>query len=515
MRASFFGVFMTVIASAQWMLSNAALKSRDDAWVAVPARAATDRTSVGPAAADPPGRSAVPAACPARLLSAREVDLLLEFGDAAERAYLYEVLGCASDPALLEAVIAWHLNRDELDEAAHWVAVADAKGLSVRPWQRMRLALHRDDREMVASLLRETGPDLPVGSRIQGLKYLGKNAQALALAREQAATATDPSEREWLQGLARSVAPRATAGVSALDYGPLSIKTLEVSGELPIERVRVGLRLLANALHSSSTDALDLDGVDRETDISVSIARADDGGEFSARAGASVRSDSSVPYGSLKLQRPLRGDLLRNLSLELALNDLSYETALCRVFCTKSHLTAGMAGGISRRDFFNLTLEAARYQTRENEYLATGLKLDGALGYVLLQELPRWDVSLRGAFQDNDLADGLPKSLAQSQSGPLEIEDILPAQYRFLGLGTSVQGGGAAAAPGRLSYAIDAHTGWQWPADEPSYGLRVNLVTSWLSWRDSLAFSLAYANSLAGDMDESFSQVSLTYGYDF
>jgi hypothetical protein len=508
---------LTALTSAHWVLDANPSKSPDDARVAADVATMAERRPSEPTPSDSQRMVVTaPASCSGIQLSPRDVQLLLEFGNSAERAFLREQLRCASDPALLEAAIGWHLDRDEYDVAAHWAEVADARGMAVLPWQRTMLALRRDDRVAVAAVLRESGEELPASARIEALRYLGEREQALRLARHEATQAADPSERERMAALADSLdradAPRVRAGVSTLDYGPLSIRTLETGAEVSAADARLGFDVRISEFDTSAQDELDLGALDREQDLSLSLKRPLGRGELSAVAGASLREDDSIAYGSLQFQRPFTGDLLRSLSFKVALNDLSYETAWCRAFCTKSHMTAGISGGLSRWDFFNLSLDAAHYRTREDEELATGFGLDGALGYVIFQEQPRWDVSLRGGLQNNDLANRTPDSLREASADPLEIQDVLPAEYRFLGVGTSVQGGQADPSPGQLHYSLDAHAGWQWPIDEPSYGVQMSLATAWPSPRDALSFRLVYASSLAGGgSDDSFSQISLRY----
>ena len=503
---------LTALTSAHWALDTSVSRSAD--------RASLGKTAEGlaqaPADSDAqPMAVSAPASCDEVHLSPRDVQLLLELGNSTERAFLREQLRCSSDPALLEAAIAWHLNRDEDDIATHWAQVAETRGLTVLPWQRTLLALRRDDKAAVAGVLRTSAQDLPVSARIEALRYLGENEHALRLAQHEAGQAADPAERQRMEELAQTLNRAETAslgaGVSTLDYGPLSVRTLEASGEVPMASGRLGVSAKISDLDSSARDELDLADLDREQDLSLSLTQTYGVAELSAVAGASLREEDSIAYGSLQFQRPLSGPLLRNLSLKAALNDLSYETAWCRAFCTKSHVTAVISGGLSRWDFFNLSLDAAGFATRDDEALASGFGLDGALGYVIFQDQPRWDLSLRGALQSNDLADEVPSALKEASSGALEISDVLPAEYRFLGVGTSLQGGDIAPSPGEIKYSLDAHAGWQWPAKEPSYGVQMSLATAWPSPQDALSFRLLYASSLAGGSEDSFSQVALRY----
>lgn len=453
-------------------------------------------------------------------LSARDLELILEFGTAGDRKRLWEQIRSSSDAALFETLISWYLNREEYDTANLWIQVADTKGIPVAPWQRMSLALHSDDRETIERLLRESANELPAATRVEALSYLGRRKEAIYLGRIEIGRITADKEFEQLNDLLKSLDRSENRSMaikgSSLVFGPLQISGVQAASEFPIEAGSLLFAYKDDNLDSSDTDSLTLGDIDHEYDLSMSFEPAPELSGLSFRIGGNFRRDDSIAYGKVDYRRKLATTPLTDMTLSLAVNQLSYDTAFLRAFGTKSHVSLGATGAVSRWDYFFIGMEGHRHQTRDGEELAHGYKVEASWGRILSHEIPKWDVSLRGALEKNTLADSIPSSLLTTGVSIGESENIVTSEYEFLGLATSIshENPGEKEKTIALEFKADAYAGWQWPTQEPSFGVSLSVERTFFS-RHSLDFMALYASSLNGGVDQSYSELSLSYRYRF
>jgi hypothetical protein len=453
-------------------------------------------------------------------LSEQNVQLILEVGGPAEQEYLRNRLLKSSDPKALRTIISWYLNREEYDVANYWIRVADAKGLRVEPWQRLVIALQSDDTEAIKKILDESSQDLPAAARVEALERIGRSQEALQLAEEAMAAGPPEPEADRLNALVAALrfSTRPSARIKGIyeRFGPLEISTAALSGAVPLKSGKLGAELKINRLSSTDESILRDAEMGDEYDLSLVGSRSVGEGNWALQLGGNFRADNAVAYGLLEYTRRLQLALLKEMTVKLAINNITYETAFLRALGTKSYVGLGVKGSPTRWDFFYVNLEGDRYQTRENSELATGYKIEGAWGRVLLQHLPRWDFSVRGVWEKNYLVDELPAQLSRAAANLTSVGEVIPAEYRFLGVGTTLQQGmsGEDEPARKLQLLFDIYAGWQWPDEQASYGARLVLGTSFSS-RDTLSLNLSYASALSGVQDQSYRQVSLSYDYRF
>jgi hypothetical protein len=452
-------------------------------------------------------------------LRLKHAELLRDLGATAKRQGLQEhLLGSLDNPALLEFVISWYLAREEYDAAGYWVKRAQEAGQPVSHWQRLALAVHEADHAAVERLQRESEGELPASTLVEALRQVDQNETALALAQKSLESMPPRLETEKLANEVDAlVLPHSHFGglYSARNkLGTLQIYNATALLDLDSPYARFAFNVTQNKLESTKDDALSVRGFDRELDASLRATRIQPTAQIELELGGNQRDDTSILYGQFTWDQRFTQDLLGRI--ELGLNEITNTTSTLRAIGTKHFLSVASTVNLTGWEFVRTKLELHRYQTRGNDKLGTGYGAELALGHILLQELPRWHIELRGSWEKNQLRADVPSELVPSVLSPMtEIDTIIPPDYRSLGIGSTLQYGSSDSGPKRnMQVVLDTWGGWLWPADEPSYNVHLSVGTSIFS-RDMLCLDTFYANALNGVSDQAYQGIGVSYRYHF
>jgi polysaccharide biosynthesis protein PelB len=474
--------------------------------------------------AKPSTQPAAPASAPAdaqyqstaellKTLQAAYARLILERGDTAERQMLKKALEEENVPAALEFVIGWHLSHNEFEAARYWISLAQARGQHLPAWQRLALALEEEDLETVERLLKEPNSDLTPAHRVQALRYLGLDSQALAEARSAIETTHKGADSEDLyrqiEALTVKLAHRAVLTPEFRTLGPLDITMVSALLNLRLgntSRIHVGVG--ANRL-SSDPKELDVHGFDSERAVSLGAERTYRLGKISGQIGANIRDDHSLFQGKVSwFHRFGKGWLAQ---MEYANNEISEESPALRATGAKDRLSLGLFMNPTPWEFARTQLNLQHYHTRDGDRLANGYAVQAELGRFLLKEHPTWQVRLQGSWESNSLVKRLPAELNQILTPGANVETVVPRDFGTLGIGSGLYYHVPTEERIPKYFGLmDAWLGWVWPAKELGYNVRLGLGIS-PGEKALLSFNGFYSNTQGGRTEESYRGVQIQY----
>ena len=448
----------------------------------------------------------------------RYAELIRELGTADEKRWLREYLKRnQDDPDFRNFSISWHLDREEYDAARYLIRRAQAENQPVPLWQRLVLAVDEGDTKAVERLLSEANGKLPVTTQVETLRALNLDQQALTLAQNYLNSLPPGDDMDNLSGQVDALAlPRSH--LIGFDWATQKLGSLLIDSgtthlDLFTPRARIAFQVADNRLYTDSDDVLTVDKFDRELDLFLRIKRFQPSKqtELELKLGGNLRDDKSVLYGQVAWAQRIAPDLRGRVTLSL--NEVSQATPILRAIGTKHSLSFATTANLDRWEFARAKFELHRYQTRDNDRLGTGYSAEAALGHVLLQELPRWHIELRGSLEDNDLRSEVPSDLIPTVlRASTEMEDIIPDDFQTLGIGTTFQYGSAEMH--QKNAMFDAWAGWLWPASEASYNIRLSAGMPVFSG-GMLSIDAFYANALSGITDEAYHRIGISYRYRF
>jgi polysaccharide biosynthesis protein PelB len=445
-------------------------------------------------------------------------ELIREMGTPEEQQQMRDYLaGKSSDPAMRDFLISWYLERKDFESARKLITQARSDQTPVPAWQRLALAVEDNDRQAVRELLKESHDELTPSTQVDALQRVGLKQEALALAQQYLETIQTGPEAEQLElqadTLAISRASYAEVGGIYQKLGDLGIatgKTL-LSVDNPLARITVGIE--ENHLDSSGNN-LSTNGFDNEHDISVQATRNQASRQLALKLGTNIRDDKSIVYGQFTWDEYFSPRFSGRA--ELGINQISVATAYLRAVGTKDLLSLGATYNPDRWKYARGKIELHRYQTREDDRLGDGYLTEAALGRVILQELPRWLMEVRGSWEKNDLVNKVPSYLTPDVISPsTDIDTIIPKDYRTLGLASTLDYGTFGSdTPRSVKLMLDGWAGWLWPENKASYNIRLGLGTSVFS-RDILSLDAYYANAFSGVGNQAYKGIGLNYRYYF
>lgn len=447
----------------------------------------------------------------------RYAELIREMGTAAEKRRLREFLAYnLDDPAFLNFSIGWHLELEEYDAARYLVRRAQANNQTIPLWQSLTLAIDEGDAKTVERLLSEPDVDLPVATQVTALRAVGLDQQALTLAQNYLDTMPKESQAEEIARQANALALSRSHHFglewAMRELGSLEIKNGATLFDFYTPFARLALAISRNQLDSESRN-LSVTDFDKELDLSLRAKRLKPSKqrELELEVGGNKRDDKSILYGQAAWAQRIIPELRGRLTLSL--NEIADTTPNLRAIGTKHSISFGATANLDRWEIARAKLELHRYQTRDNDKLGTGFSTEAALGHVVFQELPRLHFELRGSLEKNNVKSDVPDKLVPSVLSPsVKMDDIVPPDYRSLGIGTTFEYGSTEIDQKRLM--LDAYAGWIWPNNEGSYRVSFSAGIPVFS-RGMLSIDGFYANALSGVTDDSYHRLGISYRYRF
>ena len=422
-----------------------------------------------------------------------------------------------NDPVVQELLVAAYLSQENYPAARYWLLQEHITRQKSPTWQRLALALGETDLAAVANILERENESLSDFNKMESLKRLGRNEEALAITYKLLETHKQPSSLQAsLFNLRDELVVKTSRQVAAtFDYktlGNINFTEGRTRFNMPFRDGVVATDLKYIHLHSTDPN-IRLPATD-EVDISTEYKRSLRQGMFQANVGGNIRDVNPIPYGSARVSHDVTNKL--RTILRVGVNELSHETGALRALGKKDTLLFGVSAQVSSQAFVNLEVDGHRYASRGGGFLGKGYKVQGIVGHSLLSGMQDWQVRLQGSVENNQLAQTLPPDLNGLLSPSVaDAQTIVPERFAMLGMGTSFRYGPSDQGIVRRPFVLaDIWAGYVWPADAVGYNGRLSMGISLLG-PDILSAGAFYSNVQGGRTNQPFAGAGIQYSFRF
>ena len=421
------------------------------------------------------------------------------------------------DPGVQELLVAAYLSQENYAAARYWLLREHIERQETPTWQRLALALGENDRATVERILENEDDKLSNFNRMEALRRLDRNEEALALTysllgahKESAATQTYLFNVR--DDLIAKTSRQVTGGIEYKTLGNINFVESRARFSLPYLRGALWAEVKHNLL--DSTEPGIILPARNEVDITAEYKHPWREGIFQANVGGNLREVDSLPHGAVRVNQALTGRVKANF--RLAVNEMSHETGALRALGKKDTILFGLSAQLPQQTFFHVDVDGHRYETRGGSNLGKGYKVQMILGRSLLSGFQDWQVRLQGSWESNQLAAALPSDLSGLLSPSLSnVQTLIPKKFALMGIGTSFRYGPSDQGVLRRPFIlVDAWVGGVWPANDLGYNGRLSMGTS-LFGPDILSAGAFYSNVQGGRTDQAFAGVGLLYSFRF
>ncbi|MGM0521585.1 MAG: tetratricopeptide repeat protein [Pseudomonadota bacterium] len=389
---------------------------------------------------------------------------------------------------------------------------AQAQGHVSPAWQTLAVALEKNDRETLATLLdSEAGRTLPATDRLAIMRQLDRRQKAQLLA--ETLTHGGVDRRRDAVELSTQMPHRLATTAEYRRLGDLDITSQKALYEISGERFWGQLLLVQRQLDASTAD-VDSEGVTDEQGAELQLGWNGPRADTTLTIGSNQTDRVDRSYGGISQRwqatSRLAGTLYGEISHTSDINDRM------RLLSVEDRVGAQLEWTPTTRDTLTLDASHVTLQSRETrDTLGSGYRVDAALRHALIKGATRQlEVSLLANHADYRLNNGLPDDMARRLPTGTQPEDLLTDQTSFVGMGVTLRRGDPSSsyptvASPRVELGLEA--GYLMPDNE--IGLNASLaVGSRIFGNDSLSLHLE-ADQGAGDNGNTHLGVSLTYQY--
>ena len=421
------------------------------------------------------------------------------------------------DPAVQELLVAAYLSQENYTAARYWLLQEHIARQETPAWQRLALAMGENDRVAVERILENEDDNLSNFNKMEALRRLNRNEEALALtysllAAHKESAATQTYLFNVRDDLIEKTSRQVTGGIEYKTLGNINFVESRARFSLPYLRGALWAEVKHNLLDSTEP-GITLPARN-EVDITAEYKRPWREGIFQANVGGNLREVDSLPHGAVRVNQALTGRVKANF--RLAMNEMSHETGALRALGKKDTILFGLSAQLPQQTFFHVDVDGHRYETRGGSNLGKGYKVQMILGRSLLSGFQDWQVRLQGSWESNQLAATLPSDLSGLLSPSLSnVQTLIPKKFALMGIGTSFRYGPSDQGVVRRPFILaDAWVGGVWPANDLGYNGRLSMGTS-LFGPDILSAGAFYSNVQGGRTDQAFAGVGVQYSFRF
>ncbi|WON73993.1 tetratricopeptide repeat protein [Nitrosospira sp. Is2] len=421
------------------------------------------------------------------------------------------------DPGVQELLVASYLTQENYTAARYWLLQEHIARQETPAWQRLALALAENDRVVAERILENDNDQLTDFNRMETLKRLDKNEEALALTYKLLASHKEPTTVQTYlfnvrDDLIVKTSKQVAGGIEYKTLGDINFVESRVRLNVPYGRGLLATELKHNLLDSSNP-GITLPARN-ELDIMTEFKHPLREGLFQVNLGGNLRDVDSLVYGAARVSQDVTNRL--KASLRLGVNEMSHETGALRALGKKDTILLGVSAQLSQQTFFNVDIDGHRYASRDGGSLGKGYKLQMILGHSLLRGIQDWQIRLQGSWENNQLAATLPSDLSGLLSPSLSnVQTLIPKKFALMGIGTSFRYGPSDQGVLRRPFILaDAWVGGVWPANDLGYNGRLSMGTS-LFGPDILSAGAFYSNVQGGRTDQAFAGVGVQYSFRF
>ena len=420
----------------------------------------------------------------------------------------------------MEMLFSYYLSRRQPAYARYWLLAAERRRLSTKDWQKMTIALSRNNQVKMQNLLTRMSSDSTIGvsDRINALRHLDFHAKALT-------TALNHSHPGVPSSASAEALPRYAAKLyrrMPQNYGTHvamhRISNLDITSEslflyLSSERWTTHFKLGTRQFNTTRSD-FDLHGLADERYGSLAISRRERRGLTKLKLGALETNAKSIFQANLdqqwKITNRLEGTLFAHY------NQPANETGQLRVLGIRDRFGGSFDYKFTARDSATMTAAYSNFYSREgHNKLGDGFILDSSLAHYLVNGKTH---SLRiRAFantEHNRLAARLPASLAARLPRKATVGNVVPRRYTFVGAGISFSRGTPDKKYPLVSsprYKLKVDTGYALPGDQLGVSARFEIGTRVLG-SDELSLSLGVDETGSKTRQNSYS-AEIEYRY--
>ncbi len=422
-----------------------------------------------------------------------------------------------SDPVVQELLVAAYLTQKNYPHARYWLLHNHIARQSTPTWQRLALALAENNLVVAEQILENENDKLTELNKMETLKRLNRNKEALALTYNQLESHKEqPNLQPYLyqsrDELAVKTSKQIIGGFEYRKLGDVSFIESRARINSPYLSGALALELKNTLLDSSRPDLIF--PAKNEMDVMTEFKHPMRTGMLQVNLGANLREDKSLAYGTFRFNHDITNKLKANL--RLSVNEMSSETGAFRALGAKDTILLGLTTQLTRQTSFNMDIDGHHYKTREGGNLGKGYKLQSILGTTLLTGSQHWQIRLQGAWESNQLASTLPNELNGLLGASKEdVLTLIPKYFGTMGVGTVFRYGASDESVLRRPFLLtDMWAGWVWPADALGYNGRVSMGISILG-SDMLSVGAFYSNIQGGRTNQPFMGAGLQYSIRF
>ncbi len=436
-------------------------------------------------------------------------------GAPAGAAWLRAALPRQGREEAAAALVSWYLSEDRPVSARFWLLRHMLGGVSLPAWQRLAVAIADQDLPRIKALLHEG--DLSIGDKVLAERTLGQRAQALADAlagMEQGSAADNAGLRNAAAQLSGELPNYAALFVDGQRLGGLDLAGAGLDAALSRGAWTLSTNFTAQRLFADAT-LIDLSGAQEERSGTLGLTYHGLRERWRGHVGRDSLGAHDLMQWGLGYDYTWSPRL--GLSVDYARNALSEDSAVLRAGGARDSLTLAIDAALTSRLFANLSLASNRYHSRAGGALGEGYSADWTLGQRYWLGTNRLGLSLSGSMLHNRLTAELPQDLAARLPAGSGVGDVLPAEYRSIGLGADLaRGDPSAPYPDVASprYALGVWGGWVWPDRKLAWRAQASLGTRLLG-SDDLRLSASYGNAAGQVGNQSNTRITLSYRWFF
>lgn len=393
-----------------------------------------------------------------------------------------------------DVALAWLMATQRHEHARLIMARIHEERVRQPSWQKLSMALNDNDRDTLDAVL-ASADNISIGNRILALGVLGRDHEAMQLARTTIRSGSSLSDRDvaaqqyvYLRGVRPSYSSAQTRSTSS---GELASNDTGIELRHTFASSPYGVGVALN--HSDmSSDTYNLDQRDsRDTlELSMYFGNSRQGGRLTTGFVASDDTDVSYATGRY-FSRSADGS--RQIAAEFGYNEPATQSSALRVAALQNRAAVEFETSFGVREYLRLSADATDLFTRvEEAKIARGLQA-------------RAEVGMRGTFGSNNWSGGLSVSgskFNQESRTPAElrltpsttIATVIAEESASLALGGSLSRGGIGTDYPQTSsprYFLNGILGHAWP--EQAFGVQLEGgIGMRVLGGDELSFSFAH-----------------------
>ena len=423
--------------------------------------------------------------------------------DAGEKwlAWLQQQTDEKRNAAFEEYRIAWYLSQGRTEQARWWLLRQQYNRLKNPAWQQLAIALADNNIAEIDKILNGSS-ELYTLDRIVGLQSVGREFEALVLARENLNTRNDEAQllafRKAASGLGLNN-PDGFALAGKFD----NVSELEILGFFAeaartVNNDTFWLKFNHNNLTTKGNIVNLRSDQDNENNIRIKWQHRNPRHQYWLEGLASLRDDQNLFGFKASYQYQLWNGW--STAINLQFNQLSNESAAFRIGGARDQLSFSLNGELSKREYFSLNLHGRHYKTREGSSLGSGIAVGLQAGYKIRFANPAISVVLHGNLSQSSLNKTLPQELVSIVGPDATIESVLSKQYKEIGLDLRVAEGEISPfgfVDRSIRYYLDTGVFFSDPSDGP--GVKVEAgIGSRLFGNDELSLTGRYVDVQGG-----------------